>query len=75
MVNHFFRKETSIEAVGTALSFPSGAVGQGDFGFEEDRKRLAPVMRRILMQKLHHCLRVGDMPGFRRHLNLQLGSR
>ncbi|CAE7733257.1 DHCR24 [Symbiodinium sp. CCMP2456] len=65
------RSETSIEAVGTALSFPSGPVGQGDFGVEEDRQKLAPVMRRILMQKLVYCLRVGDLPGFRRHLNLQ----
>ncbi|CAE7021198.1 ANK2, partial [Symbiodinium sp. KB8] len=64
-------KETSIEAVGTALSFPSGPVGQGNFGVEEDRQKLAPVMRRILMQKLVYCLRVGDLPGFRRYLNLQ----
>ncbi|CAE7388613.1 ANKRD44, partial [Symbiodinium sp. KB8] len=62
---------TSIEAVGTVLSFPSGTVGEGDFGIAEDRQKLASVMRKILMQKLNHCLRVGDLPGFRRHFNLQ----
>ncbi|CAE7217888.1 Psmd10, partial [Symbiodinium microadriaticum] len=65
------RSATSIEAVGTLLSFQSGAVGEGDFGVPEDRKKLAPVMRKILMQKLNHCLRAGDLPGFRRHFNLQ----
>ena len=65
------QSETSIEAVGTALSFPSGSVGEGDFGIAEDRQKLASVMRKILMQKLNHCLRVGDLPGFRRHFNLQ----
>ena len=38
----------------------------------EDRQKLAPVMRKILMQKLNHCLRVGDLPGFRRHFNLRM---
>ena len=65
------RSETSIEAVGTLLSFPSGCVGEGDFGVAKDRQKLAPVMRKILTQKLNHCLRVGDLPGFRRHFNLQ----
>ena len=57
--------------VGTLVSFPIGAVGQGEFGVAQDRQKLAPVMLKILMQKLHHCLRVGDLPGFRRHFNLQ----
>ena len=65
------QSETSIEVVGTVLSFPSGPVGEGDFEVEEDRLKLAPVMRQILIQKLFHCLRVGDLPGFRRHFNLQ----
>ncbi|OLQ14444.1 Ankyrin repeat domain-containing protein 17 [Symbiodinium microadriaticum] len=65
------RSETSIEAVGTVLSFQSGAVGEGDFAVPEDRQKLAPVMRKILMKKLNHCLRVGDLPAFRRHFNLQ----
>eukprot|EP00439_Symbiodinium_sp_Y106_P051703 s4066_g6.t2 len=65
------RSETSIEAVGTVLSFQSGAVGEGDFAVPEDRQKLAPVMRKILMQKLNHCLHVGNLPGFRRHFNLQ----
>ena len=28
-------------------------------------------MRHILEQKLKHCLRVGDLPAFRRYYNLQ----
>ena len=60
-----------MEVVGTVLSFPSGPVGEGDFEIEEDRQKLAPVMRQILVQKLLHCLRVGDLPGFRRRFNLQ----
>ena len=46
-------------------------MGEGDFGVQEAREKLAPVMQKILMQKLNHCLRVGDLPGFRRHFNLQ----
>ncbi|CAE7699901.1 unnamed protein product [Symbiodinium sp. CCMP2592] len=65
------QSESSIEVVGTVLSFPSGPVGEGHFEIEEDRHKLAPVMRQILVQKLLHCLRVGDLPGFRRHFNLQ----
>eukprot|EP00439_Symbiodinium_sp_Y106_P055016 s4066_g7.t1 len=65
------QSESSIEVVGTVLSFPSGPVGEGHFEIEEDRDKLAPVMRQILVQKLLHCLRVGDLPGFRRHFNLQ----
>ena len=65
------RSETSVEALGTVLSFPRGPVGEGDFGKAEDRSKLAPVLRNILMQKLNHCLREGDLPGFRRHFNLQ----
>ena len=65
------QSETSIEVVGAVLSFPSGPVGEGDFEIEEDRQKLAPVMRQILVQKLLYCLRVGDLPGFRRHFNLQ----
>ncbi|CAE7874840.1 Ankk1, partial [Symbiodinium sp. KB8] len=65
------QSETSIEVVGTVLSFPSDPVGEGHFEIEEDRQKLAPVMRQVLVQKLLQCLRVGDLPGFRRHFNLQ----
>ncbi|CAE7599951.1 BMY1 [Symbiodinium natans] len=65
------RSDTSMEVVGTVLSFPSGWVGDGDFTVADDRQKLAPVMRQILVQKLLHCLRAGDLPGFRRHFNLQ----
>ena len=62
---------TRMELVGTAISFPSGSVGEGRFTVEEDRQKLAPVMRSILTHKLMHCLRTRDFPAFRRHLNLQ----
>eukprot|EP00439_Symbiodinium_sp_Y106_P069803 s356_g12.t1 len=65
------RSDTSMEVVGTVLSFPSAAVGEGDFTVADDRQKLAPVMRQILVQKLSQCLRAGDLPGFRRHFNLQ----
>ncbi|CAE7709774.1 ANKRD17 [Symbiodinium sp. CCMP2456] len=65
------RSDTSMEVVGTVLSFPSAAVGEGDFTVADDRQKLAPVMRQILVQKLSRCLRAGDLPGFRRHFNLQ----
>ena len=65
------QSDTSIEVVGTVLSFPSGPVGEGYFEIAEDRQKLSLVMHRILMQKLNHCLRLGDLPGFRRHFNLQ----
>ena len=65
------QSDTCMEVVGTAGSFPSGSVGEGDFEIAEDRQKLAPVMKQMLVQKLNHCLRVGDLPGFRRHFNLQ----
>jgi len=60
-----------MEVVGTSISFVSGSVGEGEFAFPEDRQALAPVMRNIVLQKLKHCLQEGDLPGFRRHFNLQ----
>ena len=60
-----------MEVVGTSISFVSGSVGEGEFAFPEDRQALAPVMRNIVLQKLKHCLQAGDLPGFRRHFNLQ----
>ena len=62
---------TAIELVGTAISFVPGSVGEAEFSVAEDRARLAPVMRSIVLQKLTRCLQTGDMPGFRRHFNLQ----
>ena len=60
-----------MELVGTAISFGSGCVGEGEFTVPEDRQKLAPVMRSIVQQKLRHCLQSGDLPAFRRHFNLQ----
>ncbi|OLQ15485.1 Kinase D-interacting substrate of 220 kDa [Symbiodinium microadriaticum] len=62
---------SSCELAGTVLSFPRGSVGEGEFGKEEDRQRLVPVMQKTIMQKMMHCLRTEDLPGFRRYLNLQ----
>ncbi|CAE7750568.1 ANK2 [Symbiodinium microadriaticum] len=62
---------TKFELAGTVLSFPGGPVGEGDFTLQEDRRRLAPVMQSIIMQRMVHCLRTQDFPGFRRCLNLQ----
>ncbi|CAE7258149.1 ANKRD44 [Symbiodinium microadriaticum] len=65
------QSDTYIQVVGSVTSLPSGTVGEGEFSKAEDRQSLAPVMRHILEQKLKHCLRVGDLPGFRRYYNLQ----
>ncbi|CAE7336193.1 ANK2 [Symbiodinium pilosum] len=59
------QSETSMEVVGTAISFGSGCVGEGEFTVPEDRQKLAPVMRSIVQQKLRHCLQSGDLPAFR----------
>lgn len=65
------RGGTTMEVAGTSISFVSGSVGEGEFAFSEDRQALAPVMRNIVLQKLKRCLQAGDLPGFRRHFNLQ----
>ena len=65
------RGGTTMEVVGTSMSLVSGSVGEGEFAFPEDRQALASVMRNIVLQKLKHCLQEGDLPGFRRHFNLQ----
>ena len=65
------QSSTSLEVVGTAFSFVSGSVGEGDFTIPEDRAVLAPVMKDILRHKLILCLKSGNLPAFRRHLNLQ----
>ncbi|CAE7515570.1 Asb3 [Symbiodinium natans] len=62
---------SSFEVVGTAVSFVSGSVGEGDFTMEEDRTKLAPVMKDIVRRKLMLSLQAGDFPAYRRHLNLQ----
>ena len=65
------RGGASFQVVGTAFSFFSGSVGEGQFSFEEDRQKLAPVMTSIVRKKLLLSLQAGDMPAYRRHLNLQ----
>ena len=66
------QSDAAVEVVGTAISFVSGSVGEAEFTVAEDRARLAPVMRNIVLEKLKHCLRSGDLPTFRRHFNLQV---
>ena len=61
----------SIQLVGTVGSFVSGSVGEGEFTVESDRAKLVPVMRAIVKRKLELALRDGDLPSYRRHLNLQ----
>ena len=65
------QSSTSIELVGTAYSFVNGSVGEGEFGVEGDKAKLAPVMKTIVKQKLRMSLQAGDLPSYRRHLNLQ----
>ena len=65
------QSSTCIELVGTALSFVSGSVGEGEFTVEADRKRLGPVIREVVKRRLILSLRAGDLPCYRRHLNLQ----
>ena len=62
---------TSLELVGTAFSFVTGSVGEGAFTVASDRAKLGPVMQTIVRQKLRLSLQEGDLPGYRRHLNLQ----
>ena len=62
---------TSLRMVGTVLSFGSGPVGEGAFTVEDDRLKLAPVMKKIVSRKLIMSLQAGDFPAYRRHLNLQ----
>ncbi|CAE7316189.1 ANKRD17, partial [Symbiodinium natans] len=62
---------TSLRMVGTVLSFGSGPVGEGEFTIEDDRLKLAPVMKQIVNMKLAMSLQAGDLPAYRRHLNLQ----
>ena len=63
---------SSFQVVGTALCFVSGSVGEGEFSFEDDRKKLAPVMKDMVRRQLVLSLHKGDLPGYRRHLNLQM---
>ena len=59
-----------MEVVGTLNSFPAGMVGEGNFTVQEDKQKLGPVMRQMIVQKLQQSLRSGDIPGFRRYFNL-----
>ena len=61
---------TFMEFVGTPASFPPGMVGEGNFTVPEDKQKLGPVMRQIIVQKLKRCLRSGDLSGFRHWFNL-----
>eukprot|EP00439_Symbiodinium_sp_Y106_P062319 s3946_g9.t1 len=60
-----------METVGTAVSFGAKCVGEGEFRVLKDRERLGPVMKTIVENKLRSCLQKGDLPGYRRHFNLQ----
>ena len=63
---------SSLQVVGTALSFVSGSVGEGEFSVEDDRKKLVPVMKDMVRRQLVLSLQKGDLPCYRRHLNLQM---
>ena len=65
------QSSSAMEAVGTALSFATESVGEGAFTFQGDRVKLASVMQTIMKRKLVQALRAGDLPSYRRHLNLQ----
>ena len=65
------QSSTGIQLVGTGLSFVTGSVGEGEFTVEADRNRLGPVIRDVVKRKLILSLREGDLPCYRRHLNLQ----
>ncbi|CAE7360324.1 ASB3 [Symbiodinium natans] len=62
---------TTLRVVGTALSFVTGPVGEGEFSVEGDRAKLAAVMMTIVKRKLLLSLQAGDLSSYRRHLNLQ----
>ena len=61
----------AMEVIGTMTSCVSGPIGEGDFSVEADKAKLARVMYTILKRKLSLALRAGDLPSYRRHLNLQ----
>mmetsp|Transcript_19932 Transcript_19932/g.46702 ORF Transcript_19932/g.46702 Transcript_19932/m.46702 type:complete len:622 (+) Transcript_19932:25-1890(+) len=61
----------SLEVVGSVLAFVNGSVGEGEFSKEEDRKKLAPILRQAVVRKLMFCLSSKDFAAYRRHLNLQ----
>ena len=65
------QSSSSMELVGTALSFPTDSVGEGEFTVAADRDKLAPIVRSLLRKKLLLCLQERDLPAYRRLLNLQ----
>ncbi|CAE7527483.1 anks1b [Symbiodinium pilosum] len=65
------QSSASFELVGTALSFPSASVGEGEFTVAADRDKLAPIVRSLLWRKLRLCLQKWELPAYRRLLNLQ----
>ena len=68
------QSDVAVEVVGTVVSFVPGSVGEAEFTNAEDRRRLAPVMRHIVMQKLKHCLRAWVLEYYTLILFLVLGS-
>ena len=65
------QSSASIELVGTALSFPTDSVGEGQFTVAADRDKLAPIVQSLLRRKLWLCLQKRELPAYRRLLNLQ----
>eukprot|EP00439_Symbiodinium_sp_Y106_P020701 s404_g2.t1 len=63
--------KTRMQLLGTPLAFPAGPIGEGDFSVDEDRVKLAPVLREALAQRLRTFLKSGDLVSYRALLNLQ----
>ena len=61
----------AMEVIGTMTSCGPGPIGEGDFSIEADKAKLARVMYAIVKRKLNLALQAGDLPSYRRHLNLQ----
>ena len=64
------QSETQVQLL-SALAFPAGSVGEGEFTLAVDRSKLTPVLEQVLMRRLRLYLKSQDWVGYRVLLNMQ----
>ena len=65
------KSATNLETVATPMTSFGGSPGQGTFTLREDRRKLGPVVKQAIKQRLYAYLQAQNISGFRALLNLQ----
>jgi len=65
------KSATNLEVVASPMTSIGGAPGEGMFTLKADHRKLGPILKRALKEKLLSCLQAQDLLGYRAVVNMQ----